>query len=198
MATAKDSRIITHITMLAPRFVPFVAALAIVATGCGNGKPAADPSSEEGKTEQGESEGSEHSGGSSSGGANTATTKPTKGGRVNEKGERSLNTYDKEQTDVVLARAARQVKQNCGATKDENGVATGPWGKVTVKVTLGHNGHSRGTTVPAPYDGKPVGRCIAQAFSNLTIPPWAGDDTDVDWEVELVKPEAAPTPAKGK
>lgn len=169
-----------------------VSTILLLACACGNGKPAADPSEAE-KSETGE--GAE----STATPAATSTGKPHSGGRVNEKGERSLNTYDKEQTDVVLARAARQVKQNCGATKDENGIATGPWGKVTIKVTLGRNGHSRGTVVPAPYDGKAVGRCIAQAFSNLTIPPWAGEDTDVDWEVELVKPEAAATPPpKGK
>lgn len=158
---------------------------------CGNGKPAADPSNPD-PSGEGTSEPESASATPTSAG----TGKPR--GRVNEKSERSLNTYDKEQTDVVLARAARQVKQNCGATKDESGAATGPWGKVTVKVTLGRNGHSRGTVVPAPYDGKPVGRCIAQAFSNLTIPPWAGEDTDVDWEVELVKPEGTTPPAKGK
>lgn len=164
-----------------------VLGLTLFAFACGgNTKPAVDPSEAE---QNGSSEAGESSTAAASG-----TSKPHSG-RVNEKSERSLNTYDKEQTDVVLARAARQVKQNCGATKDESGVATGPWGKVTIKVTLGRNGHSRGTTVPSPYDGKPVGRCIAQAFSNLTIPPWAGEDTDIDWEVELVKPEGTAPPA---
>ena len=173
---------------------PALSSLAIVCVmlACGNAKPATDPS---GADPNGEATSDPDS--TTPAPTSDSTGKP-RGSRVNEKSERSLNTYDKEQTDVVLARAARQVKQNCGATKDETGAATGPWGKVTVKVTLGRNGHSRGINIPAPYEGKPVGRCIAQAFSNLTIPPWAGEDTDVDWEVELVKPEATTPPPKGK
>lgn len=96
--------------------------------------------------------------------------------------------YDKEGTEVVLKRAARQVKENCGAAKDDNGKAIGPWGKTTIQVQLGHNGHSKGTTVPSPFQGKPTGTCIEKAFTNLTFPPWAGADTQVDWEVEVLEP----------
>lgn len=96
--------------------------------------------------------------------------------------------YDKESTEIVLKRAARQVKDNCGAAKDESGKATGPWGKVTIQIALGRNGHSKGVTVPAPFDGKASGKCIVQAFSNLQYPPWAGVDETVDWEVDVAKP----------
>lgn len=115
--------------------------------------------------------------------------KPAKAGGVNEAPQRRSDQYDKEGTEIVLKRAARQVKDNCGATKDDSGKATGPWGKVTIQVVLGHNGHSKGTTVPPPYAGKPVARCIEKAFSLLTFAPWGGSDTTVDWEVELVQPD---------
>jgi len=97
-------------------------------------------------------------------------------------------SYDRTQLEVVLKRAARQVKANCGAATDENGAASGPWGKTTVTVKLGHNGHSKGGTVPSPFDGKAAGRCAAQAFGNLIYAPFAGSDADVDWPVEVVKP----------
>ncbi len=97
--------------------------------------------------------------------------------------------YDKEQTEIVLKRASRQVKDNCGATKDDNGKATGPWGKVTVQVLLGHNGHGQIASIPDPYKGKPTGNCVERAFSKLTFPPWGGSDTTIDWEVEIVQPE---------
>jgi hypothetical protein len=87
-----------------------------------------------------------------------------------------------------LRRAARQVKANCGAATDENGSASGPWGKTSVTIKMGHNGHSKGATIGAPYDGKPTGRCAVQAFSNLTFGPFAGSDIMVDWEVDIVKP----------
>ncbi len=127
--------------------------------------------------------------------AETAQPKAAGGaGPVQEAPHKRSDQYDKENTDVVLKRAARQVKANCGLAKDENGKAVGPWGKITIQVQLGHNGHSKGTTVPAPYQGKPGGNCIEKAFTNLTFPPWAGGDAQVDWEVELVEPPADPAP----
>jgi hypothetical protein len=126
---------------------------------------------------------------SSTTGTTPTTSKPTTPS-IHEKPARRTDQYDKEATEVVLKRAARQVKDNCGQTKGDDGKATGPWGKVTIQVMLGPNGHSKGVTVPAPYQGKPVGNCIEKAFTNLTFPPWAGSDTPVDWEVELVDPSA--------
>jgi hypothetical protein len=113
------------------------------------------------------------------------------GRQVHEAEPRRTDQYDKEATEVVLRRAARQVKDNCGAAKDDDGKATGPWGKATIQVELGRNGHSKGITVPEPYAGKPVGKCIEKAFTNLTFPPWGGSDTTVPWEVELVNPAHA-------
>lgn len=109
-------------------------------------------------------------------------------GSVQEAPKRRSDQYDKEGTEVVLKRAARQVKDNCGQAKDADGKAVGPWGKATVQVQLGHNGHSKGTTIPTPYQGKPTGNCIEKAFANLTFPPWHGQDAQVEWEVELVEP----------
>lgn len=128
----------------------------------------------------------------------TGTTNGS-GPHVNEGSAKSHDVYDKESTDVVLARAARSVKDSCGHAAGEDGKATGPWGKVTLQVMLGHNGHGKGVTVPEPYASTPSGKCIEKAFSQLTFPPWNGQDTQVDWEVELVKPSAADSkPAKGK
>lgn len=124
----------------------------------------------------------------------TSTTEPTTGTGtssarpVNEKPARRSDEYDKEATEIVLKRSARQVKENCGATKDEDGKANGPWGKLQIQIALGHNGHSKGVTVPEPYAGKAVGRCIEKAFANLTFPPWAGADATVPVDVELVQP----------
>jgi hypothetical protein len=117
------------------------------------------------------------------------------GGGVQEGVARNTDVYDKEATEVVIKRAARQVKENCGAAKGEDGKATGPWGKATLQIQLGRNGHSKGVTVPAPYQGKPTGNCVEKAFTNLTFPPWGGADTEVNWDVELINP-AEPAPKK--
>jgi|HubBroStandDraft_6_1064221.scaffolds.fasta_scaffold86374_3 hypothetical protein len=98
--------------------------------------------------------------------------------------------YDKDSVEVELKRGSRQVKANCGAATDDDGHATGPWGKTKASITLGRNGHIKQVTVPAPYDGKPVGLCIAHSFDKIQFPPYAGDtDAVVDWDVELVRPK---------
>jgi len=75
--------------------------------------------------------------------------------------------YDKDSVEVELKRGARQVKANCG-----------------------RNGHVKQVSVPAPYDGKPVGLCIAHSFDKIQFPPYAADaDAVVSWNVELVKPK---------
>jgi hypothetical protein len=99
-------------------------------------------------------------------------------------------TYDKDAVEIELKRAARQVKANCGSATDDDGAATGPWGKTTASVTLGRNGHVKQVTVPAPYDGKAAGICIVHAFQKIQFPPYGGpSDVVVDREVELVKPK---------
>lgn len=111
---------------------------------------------------------------------------------VTEAPRQRTDQYDKDATEIVIKRAARQVKENCGAAKGDDGKATGPWGKATIQIQLGKNGHSKGVTIPAPYQGKPVGNCVEKAFTNLTFPPWGGSDTEVSWEVELLNPAAEP------
>lgn len=156
--------------------------LALAVVACGS-KPAKDPSTETPK----EDDAPKWEGGSTV----KEDPKPSGssgGASVVEGSKRREDQYDKEATEVVLKRAARQVKENCGAAKDDTGKASGPWGKATLQIQLGRNGHSKGITVPAPYQGKAVGNCIEKAFANLTFPPWGGSDTQVDWEVELVQP----------
>lgn len=99
-------------------------------------------------------------------------------------------SYDKDAVEIELKRAARQVKANCGSATDDDGAATGPWGKTTASVTLGRNGHVKQVTVPAPYDGKAVGDCVVHAFQKIQFPPYGGSvDVVVDREVELTKPK---------
>lgn len=187
-----------------------VALFGIVAMGaaaCG-GAPAKDPSSENGEGAKKEddtpkwdtsSETAENAEASKHRKPSTAsaedTSAPTTSSGATQLGpspppvQRRSDQYDKESTEIVLNRAARQVKANCGHAKDEDGNAKGPWGKTTITITLGHNGHAKGATVPSPYEGKPTGKCAIQAFSNLTFPPWSGPDTPVDWPIEIDQPK---------
>jgi hypothetical protein len=82
------------------------------------------------------------------------------------------------------------VKANCGSATDENGTATGPWGKTTASVTLGRNGHIKDVSLPAPYGGAPDGDCAVNAFKKIQFPPYASSsDVVVQWDVEFVKPK---------
>jgi hypothetical protein len=98
--------------------------------------------------------------------------------------------YDKDAVDAQLKRAARQVKSGCGSASDDEGQRTGPWGSTKASVVLGRNGHVKQVTVPSPYDGKPVGVCVINAFKKIQFPPYAGSsDVVVDWDIEIVQPK---------
>jgi len=126
-------------------------------------------------------------GSSTSSDTSTGSATPSDGG-PHVAADLGGQAYDRATLEVSLKRAARQVSSNCGAATDDTGTASGPWGKTTITVKLGHNGHSRGGTVPPPFDGKTTGRCSVQAFTNLIYAPFAGSDVDVDWPIEIKKP----------
>src|SRR5262249_2716443 len=101
------------------------------------------------------SSGSSSSSSSSSGTGSEAPSSSTTGAKA---------PYDKEEVDIKLKNAAERVKKNCGSATDNDGKASGPWGKTKVSVTLGRNGHTQNITVPPPFDGKPTGNCAIKAF----------------------------------
>lgn len=98
--------------------------------------------------------------------------------------------YDKDAVEAQLKRASRQVKAGCGSASDSDGNRNGPWGQTKASVVLGRNGHVKQVTVPDPYNGKPVGDCVINAFQKIVFPPYAGSsDVVIDWDVELVQPK---------
>ena len=98
--------------------------------------------------------------------------------------------YDRDSVEVELKRGVRQVKANCGAATDDDGQAKGPWGRTKASITLGRNGHIKQVTVPAPFDGTPVGLCVVHAFDKIQFPPYANPtDVTVDWDIDIVQPK---------
>ena len=180
--------------------------LMLVACGGANDKPAQNASGDcpagmvkeggdcvapEGQSGPGKSAESTSSSNTSASASNTGTSNTSSGSSGGTPPPPQEKTaYDKDAVELVMKRAAGQVKNNCGAATDENGKANGPWGTTKASVRLGRNGHVRGVDVPAPYGDKPVGTCIVHAFQNLIFPPYAAPaDVTVDWDVELVKPK---------
>lgn len=124
---------------------------------------------------------SSSSSGSSSSSSDSSSASASSGGST---------PYDKDAVEAQLKRAARQVKSGCGSASDDEGHATGPWGSTKASVVLGRNGHVKQVTVPSPYDGKPVGVCVINAFKKIQFPPYGGSsDVVVDWDIEIVQPK---------
>lgn len=184
------------IQMHRARIATVAAALAFAA--CGGGKPAESPTNDDcpaGTTKKGgdcimpDDESGPSTASTASTASSSGTSRPSGDGTPPATPPAEKTAYDKESVDLMLKKAAAQVKGNCGATTDENGKAVGPWGKVKVAVTLARNGRIRDVAVPPPYADKPVGKCIGLAFRNLVYPPYgAPADVVVEWEVELVAP----------
>jgi hypothetical protein len=145
-----------------------------------------DESSSTAKSEPSSSSGSSSSsassqGGGGGGGGGGESAAPSSSGKT---------PYDKDAVEMELKRAARQVKANCGSASDDEGKASGPWGSTKASVVLGRNGHVKQVTIPAPYDGKPVGICVVHAFQKIQFPPYAGSsDVVIDWDIEIVQPK---------
>ncbi len=180
----------------------FVASLA----ACGGGsKPADSPENALGDSKGGDSSSSPSkkdpdedspppssgaSGGAGAGGSAAGAGAGAGGGGAGDAPSGGKTPYDKDAVEIELKRAARQVKSNCGSATDDNGAATGPWGKLTANITLGRNGHIKQVTVPSDYDGKPVGLCIVHAFQKILFPPYASSsDATLDYPLEIVKPK---------
>ena len=163
-----------------------VLAALLAACGGGNDKPAEDATNANPNAgpcpPSMEKEGGEcvPKSGSSSGSESSTSTDTPQTAKV---------PYDKDNVEMVLKRAALQVKSNCGAATDDTGKPSGPWGQTKVTVTLGRNGHVRDVTIPDPYDGKPTGKCALLAFRGLIFPPYAAPaDVSVEWDVDIEKP----------
>src|SRR3954447_22640399 len=98
---------------------------ALVSTACGKPKQADDPTNE--STHKKSDDGTESTKWEGATTPPPSETKPKVASTtsVNEGVTRRTDEYDKEATEIVVKRAARQVKENCGAAKDDNGKATG-------------------------------------------------------------------------
>jgi hypothetical protein len=167
-------------------------AVALSLAGCGGGGAKAPTNCPEGTVLKGSDCVPDDSSGDDSSGGSVGTSKgsdsSSAGGGTGSDSSGST-PYDRDAVEEQLKRAARQVKGNCGGATDDTGQATGPWGQTKATVTLGRNGRVKQVTVPPPYDGKPVGICIAHAFQKLIFPPYAASsDATLDWDVELVQP----------
>jgi hypothetical protein len=105
---------------------------------------------------------------------------------------RAEQTFDEEEVNLVLTRAARQAQANCAKARNADGRIAGPWGEVTVTVVLNHaSGRLKDVFVDDAFDDTPTGRCVEGAFKLLVVPPWSGKDRTLERLVTLEKPAEA-------
>lgn len=106
-------------------------------------------------------------------------------------GERKA-PFDKEQVDRVLMRASRTAGE-CAKIHTE-----GPFGDISVKLTLASVGKITAVEQPSEFGGTPIGKCIEKAFIAEIIPNWDGADEHTEVKVSLKKPEAPEAPKDEK
>ncbi len=103
--------------------------------------------------------------------------------REDRPGERKASTFDKQQTMVSVHRGARQASE-CAKIH-----ADGPFGDVKVSLTIGSKGKIDDASVPPPFAGTAIGKCVETAFEHEMVPPWEGPDEKLDADVSLQKPK---------
>lgn len=106
--------------------------------------------------------------------------------------ERVPAKFDRQQTQVSIARGARQAAE-CAKIH-----TTGPFGDVSVKLVIDNVGKISDAVIPAPFEGTPMGKCVEMAFEHEYIPPWDGPDETMEATVSLKKPDAAAPADDGK
>jgi serine/threonine-protein kinase len=61
----------------------------------------------------------------------------------------------------------------------------GPTGSARVEVTFGQSGRVTSARVGAPFEGTPVGKCIAAAFRGASVPPFEGSSFEAAKTVSI-------------
>ena len=100
--------------------------------------------------------------------------------------------FDKKQTKMELQRATMSAESCPGVVYEQEGKEH-PRGDFKASITFQEDGTVKQVSIPSPFDGKPVGDCVIQAYKHVIVPPYTGGEQIVDWDVSLKdkKPEKA-------
>ena len=100
--------------------------------------------------------------------------------------------FDHRQAEMELKRAARSAATCVGVVSDDS-----PHGATKVSLIFGNDGHVKSSSIPAPFDGTPIGKCAQNAMNAVIVPSFVGPDENIDWDIDLSAPEE-PEGAKKK
>lgn len=104
--------------------------------------------------------------------------------------------FDKKQAKLELQRATRSAETCVDAVAEKDQ----PRGTAKVSITFDNEGHVKTSTITAPFDGTPLGKCVMNAYNAVIVPPYEGPMATIDWDVDLTgqKSEAAEEEPKSK
>jgi hypothetical protein len=105
--------------------------------------------------------------------------------------------FDRKQVEMELKRATRSA-ESCPGVVAEQEKKDHPRGDTRVSVTFQEDGTVRQISIPAPFDGTPVGDCVVRAYKAVIVPPYTGGDQIIDWDLSLKDEAKAADASKGK
>ena len=94
--------------------------------------------------------------------------------------------FDARQSKIELKRAARSAVTCPGSIGTEEKLAAQ---KTTVTLTFGNDGNVTKSSIDANFKDTKVGGCVLNAMKNVIVPPFSGQEVQVDWEVDFSEAE---------
>ena len=101
-----------------------------------------------------------------------------------ETDEEKREKFDRNHAEKELKRATRSAESCPGVVKDQEG-DDAPRGSANVSITFQEDGTVSSVALSSPFDDTPVGNCIVNAYESVKVPPYAGGNQIIDWELEV-------------
>lgn len=94
--------------------------------------------------------------------------------------------FDVRQSKIELKRAARSAVTCPGSIGAEEKLAAP---KAVVTLTFGNDGNVNKASVDANFKDTKVGTCVLRAMKAVIVPPFDGQEVQVEWEIDFSEAE---------
>jgi hypothetical protein len=94
--------------------------------------------------------------------------------------------FDVRQAKIELKRATRSAVTCPGSIGTDEKL---PAPKATVTLTFANHGNVSKANIDAAFNDSAIGKCVLRAMKAVIVPPFAGQEVVVDWEVDFSKAE---------
>jgi hypothetical protein len=96
--------------------------------------------------------------------------------------------FDVRQSQIELKRAARSAVTCPGSIGAAEKL---PSNTAMVTLTFSNDGHVKEATIDEAFSKTKVGTCVLRAMKAVVLPPYAGPEVQVDWEIDFTQAEPA-------